>query len=170
MKVYLNNKGYFNAEVTRKIDIKGSKATVEYQTFTTEPYQFGTITYSIKDDSIRYFVDQMQDGTLLKTGKQYDAYLMGDERERITRELKNLGYYAFLREYIFYEVDTSSDKRVADVKIIIRSVKNSAQGLNDSLTEVPHTRYYINNIYINTYATVIGFRRCIGKRYIILLQ
>ncbi|MFH1120286.1 MAG: BamA/TamA family outer membrane protein [Bacteroidota bacterium] len=156
MKVYLNNKGYFKPVITRKIRIKGARATVEYQTHTTEPYRFGNISYSIKDDSIRHFVESMQHGTLLKSGKQYDAYLMGDERERITRELKDLGYYAFMREYVFFEVDTSAADRLANLKIIIKNVKSTSSELRDSVSEVPHLRYYINNIYLNTNQRVLA--------------
>ncbi len=150
MKVYLNNKGYFNAYVTRSIRFRGAKASVEYLTHTQTPFKFGHISYSIKDDSIRFFVEKLKAGTLLKSGLQYDAYLMGDERERITRELKDLGYYAFMRDYIFFEVDTSSTDRTANLNIVIKNVRSSSTAIKDSVTEVSHQRYYINNVYINT--------------------
>jgi len=150
MKVYLNNKGYFGAYVTRAIRFRGARSSVEYQTHTSEPFKFGNISYSIKDDSIRYFVEQIKSGTVLKSGGQYDAYLMGNERERITRELKDLGYYAFMRDYIFFEVDTSSGSRTANLNIIIKNVRNSIPGIRDSVSEVAHLRYYINNVFINS--------------------
>ncbi len=150
MKVYLNNKGYFGAQVERKINIHGSRASVVYNTITPEPYNFSTISYVINDDSISYFVNQLKEKSLLKSGMQYDSYLMRDERERITRDLKDLGYYAFSREYIFYEVDTSANDRLAKINIIIKNVKNVGSGSNDTLLETPHIRYYINNVYVYT--------------------
>ncbi len=150
MKVYLNNKGYFGAQVDRKIKIHGSRASVVFNTITPEPYKFSTISYLISDDSISYFVNQMMGASLLASGKQYDSYLMRDERERITRDLKDMGYYTFSREYIFFEVDTNSKERTARINVIVRNVKNVHPGENDSLLEIPHLRYYINNVYVYT--------------------
>lgn len=148
MKVYLNNKGYFGARVSRKIVKHHARIKVIYSTITPEPYHFGEIAYSIKDDSIRYFVNRMKGESLLKSGAQYDAYLLGDERERITRELKDLGYFAFLREYIYFDVDTSSKTRVANIRLVIRNVKNPDVKEGDSVAEKAHQRYYINNVYV----------------------
>lgn len=150
MKVYLNNKGYFGANVTRKIILRHAKATAVYQTITPEPFRLGEITYDIPDDSLRFFVDGFKENSLLKTGMQYDAYLMSDERERITRELKDVGYYAFSREYIFYEVDTSNADKLANIKIYLQNLRTRKPGMNDSLAEIPHKRYFFNNVYIYT--------------------
>jgi outer membrane protein assembly factor BamA len=150
MRVYLNNKGYFGADVTRKIETRGAGKFVEFQTHTPEPFKFGDIRYSIKDDSIAYFVKKLHPGLLLKSGRQYDAYLMRDERERLTRELKDLGYFAFLREYIFFEVDTNNQTRMANINIIIKGIRNNYMNVEDTTTEIPHLRYYINNVFVNS--------------------
>lgn len=148
MRIYLNNKGYFGADVTRKIILKRARASVIFNTVTPEPFRFGNITYEIPDDSLRYFVDQSKNDALLKPGMQYDAYLMRDERERITKELKDLGYYAFSREYIFFEVDTTESKKEANIKIFVQNLKVQIPGINDSLDGALHKRYFINNVYI----------------------
>jgi len=156
MKMYLNNKGYFGAEIARDIRIKGAKASVVYRTITSEPYKFGKISSTITDDSIRYFYQQSQSKTLLKSGSQYDAYLISDERERITKDLRDLGYFNFLREYIFFEVDTSSGNRIANLKMIIKNPKNSFSAAGDSLKELPHLRHFINNVYISTNPRILS--------------
>jgi len=148
MRVYLNNKGYFGAHLTRQIHYRRTKASVTYNTITPAPFIFGNITYDIADDSLQYFVNKMQANSLLKQGGQYDAYLLRDERERITKELKDIGYYAFSREFIFFEIDTSQVQRKADVKIYIQNRRIQGASATDSLNEMPHIRYFINNVYI----------------------
>lgn len=150
MRVYLNNKGYFGAEVTRKISTIGAGKSVEFNTHTSDPFSFGDIRYSINDDSITYFVNKLKSGSLIQSGKQYDAYLMRDERERLTRELKDLGYYAFLREYIFFEVDTNKRSKLANINIIFKNVRRNNLNPDDTIAEMPHLRYYINNVFINS--------------------
>ncbi len=150
MTIYLNNKGYFGATVSREIILGKATSRARYYTHTPDPYLFGDINYEITDDSLSYFMVDIRTHTLLAPGKQYDAYLIRDERERITRELRDIGYYTFSREYIFFEVDTSSGSRQADVSIRIERVRSHTLLLADSTAYFNHKRYFINNIYINS--------------------
>lgn len=150
MTIYLNNKGYFGATVSRKIDIRKDKFRVRYFTHTTEPFRFGEIRFEMADDSLKYFMNSIQKASLLKTGSQYDAYLIRDERERITRELRDIGYYAFSREYIFFEVDTTASLRKADLTVRIENIRQRTASATDSVRRLNHKRYFIHNIYINS--------------------
>lgn len=150
MRVYLNNKGYFGAEVQRRIDFRGARAFVNYQTMTKDPFAFGRVVFDIPDDSLQYFLNKEGPASLILSGNQYDAYLLRDERERITRVLKDAGYYAFSREYILFEVDTTREQGKADIKIRIENIRIRPSGLMDSVTFLPHQRYFINNIFMNT--------------------
>ncbi|WP_367328528.1 BamA/TamA family outer membrane protein [Lentimicrobium sp.] len=157
MRVYLNNKGYFGAEVQRRIELRGARAFVNYQTKTKDPFIFGQVVFDIPDDSLRYFLNTEGTASLITSGKQYDAYLMRDERERITRVLKDAGYYAFSREYIFFEVDTTRAKGKADIKVRVENVRTKPSGLMDSASFRPHQRYFISNIFVNTnFAEMVG--------------
>ena len=157
MKIYLSNKGYFGADVSRTISLKRGKSRVRYYTHTNEPFRFGAVNYIIAGDSLKFFMQGIQKSSLLKTGKQYDAYLIRDERERITRELRDIGYYAFSREYIFFEVDTSELQRTADLTVRIENIRLRSGIKEDSVRQMEHQRYFINNIYINSnFADVAG--------------
>lgn len=143
MKQYLINKGYFNSSVTSSVKIKKSRAEVTYTTHTAEPFKFGEITWDISDDTISGMIMKDVDESLLKSGNQYDAYLMSYERDRLTQLLKNNGYYAFTSDYVFLEVDTLKTQGIAHVKII---VKNKEQGSKED----KHKRYLLNKILVNT--------------------
>ena len=150
MTIYLNNKGYFGSSVSRKITLKKAKSSTRYFTHTPDPFLFGAVQYEIFDDSLRLFMERIKQKSLLVPGKQYDAYLIRDERERITRELRDIGYYNFSREYIFFEVDTSSKPLQADITIRVESMRSRGQATTDSIIYKRHKRYFISNIYINS--------------------
>lgn len=155
MLVYLNNKGYFNSGITREINYVRARATVTYYTHTPPPYYFGKITYDIKDDSLSYFIKRFKSAPLIQEGQQYDAYKLRDERERLTRELKETGYFNFSRDYITYEVDTALDtKQQANVRLIIAGVR--AGNLPDSVNTVSHQRYFVNKVYIQSNFGEVG--------------
>ncbi len=149
MLVYLNNKGYFGADISRKIRYRRARAFVTYYTHTPEPYTFGNINYDIRDDSLRYFIARFKSIPLIQEGSQYDAYKLRDERERLAREIKETGYFNFSREYISFEIDTVSTRnQKANVKIIVAG--NREGNLSDSMPDITHQRYFVNKVYIHS--------------------
>ncbi len=150
MTIYLNNKGYFGASVTREITLERAISKTRYYTHTPDPFLFGTVQYEIFDDSLRLFMEKIKQKALITPGKQYDAYLIRDERERITRELRDIGYYNFSREYIFFEVDTTSKPLQANITIRIEDVRSRGQVTADSIVYKRHKRFFISDIYINS--------------------
>lgn len=150
MMVYLNNKGYFGAKVSREITYKKAKAIVTYITHTPKPYVFGDINQDIRDDSLRYFIDRFKSMPLIRQGQQYDAYKLRDERERLAREIKEIGYFNFSREYISFEIDTvDTAPQTANIKVLVAGTRNG--GVGDSLTaSVTHQRYFVNKVYIHS--------------------
>ena len=49
IKLFLNNKGYFNSKVKDSLSVRNKKATVHYKVYTGTPYHFRNINYEIKD-------------------------------------------------------------------------------------------------------------------------
>lgn len=154
MRQYLANKGYFGSDVTYKALIKRSKARVYFTTSTPLPFKFGSITYDIKDDTIKKLVLSDHSNSLIKEGNQYDAYKLSDERDRITQLLKNSGYYAFTSDYVFFEVDTIGTNKIAHLSVIISNRENRSEdkiASGDTPEEtLAHRRYIINNIFIHS--------------------
>ncbi len=153
IKLYLRDKGYFNATVNKDIDYKRKKANVRYYIKTYQPYTVRNITYSIKDPNRLQF-DILSDtsNSFIKKNKNYDVDDLQDERDRITRSLKNNGYYYFVKQYVNYKIDTTfnannNDKKQFDITI---EIKNPSDVQKDSILLAYHTRYLINNIYVYT--------------------
>jgi outer membrane protein assembly factor BamA len=149
IKMFLKNKGYFNSTVKDSVSVKKRKATVYYIISPSKPYKINSITYSIDDDLLAYYVFGDTANTLIKKGKNYDVDVFQNERERITKYLRNNGYYYFTKDYIYYRIDSSLKNNTVNIELGIKKQAIKIEG-QDSVKEKNHDRYYINQIFITT--------------------
>ncbi|MFA9390930.1 MAG: BamA/TamA family outer membrane protein [Prolixibacteraceae bacterium] len=133
LQQYLYNKGYYQATVHDTVYFKKKKAKEVFRIKTGEPYLIQTISYQIKDPNIaKIFLDR-SDESLLKTGEIFDVDLLEKERLRIANQLKNLGYYKFVEEFVHFQIDTSYYDRRANIELILESPKSlSGSGMEQS--------------------------------------
>lgn len=148
ISLYLNNKGYFNNTVHDSVSIKGKRAEVFYIIETEDPYTIRNIAYQIDDSGVGRFVLPDSVNRVFNRGDNYDVDRFQMERDRITKLLKNQGFYYFSKEYVYFTVDSALNKRKMDVVIGVK--KNLVQISDDSVVERNHKLYLINDIYINT--------------------
>ncbi len=150
MKLFLNNKGYFISSVKDSVVFKRrKKTTVFYKINASAPYTFNTINYKIPDETLKQFVDADTVNSLLIKGNNYDVDVIQKERERITTNLNNNGYYLFTQDYIYFQVDTNIGNRKANITIGIKNFAKKLNDQSDSIVESPHQRFIIDNIYIH---------------------
>ena len=150
IKMYLNNKGYFNSTVSDSLSVRKKKARVHYLVHAGKPYTLRNVSYEIKDEQLSYYVLSDAPATLIKKGANYDVELLQKERDRITGMLRNDGYFLFSKEYIYFEIDSTLGTHEVDVKIGIKNPVVKVEGEKDSTIELPHSRFYIKNVYIYT--------------------
>lgn len=163
LRKYLINKGYLNAEVTSSIDTsRHKKAVVTYQIKTKEPYRINNYVMTLDDERIDSIAaltpvkrnwltspfqsSQDQFSPVVQPGDLFDRDQLEKERQRITSLLRRRGYYAFNREYLVYEADTTVlDKRV-DLEMLLRPHRKIDSIGN--VKEDKHKQYYIKDVYI----------------------
>lgn len=150
IKLLLNNKGFFNSTVKDSVVIKHKKAKSYYIIKEGRPYTIRNVSYEMKDEQLNYYVLSEASTAHLKRGINYDVDELQQERDRITELLRNEGYYQFSKEYIYYEVDSSLGTHEVDVTLGIKNKLIKTGENKDSVMEVPHSRFYLNNIYIYT--------------------
>jgi len=148
LKQYLNNIGFFNSEVQHTTDFGNKIVKLHYEITPATPYRISKITYEIPDSLLKSFVFNELDKSLLKTGDIYNAYTFDDERDRITAELRDVGYYYFNRNYIQYVVDSSFNAHKMTVVIKINNIKTVNASDPEEHSEKNHSRYFINRIDI----------------------
>ena len=148
-KSYLNNKGYFNATVTKKIHYKKKKADVKYIINSGIPYIIRNVDYSFEDADLGACVLKDTANSLIKKMNNYNVDAFQNERERITKMLRNEGFYYFSREFIFFEVDSTAGKHFIDLKLIIKNPVRKTNDPEQPFQKLNHKRFIINRIYIS---------------------
>ena len=166
MLLFLKKKGYFEAKGSDSIDykiktnwngkkIKKKKAFVYYSLTPKKPWEVKNVNFGMDDDNLKPIIAQYSkdkdDGITIKRGSNYDEYKLASERERISRYMKNNGYFDFNREYIEFEVDTHLNKHRANYLIYYKNgykKHQTAEG-EDTLVSKKHKKYYIKQIIIS---------------------
>lgn len=147
---FLKSKGYFQAQVTSDIKVADKKAEVKFLTKPGAAYVLGTLSDSIKNNTIKSLYNSYKNEiTHLHVGIQYDEDSLAYEREQIYRIMKENGYFYFLRPYVNFDIvgaDVSSKTNKVDVKLNITDPANG-----------PHKKYYIGTTYMIIAPSPEGF-------------
>lgn len=152
--IYLKNKGFYHSKVFYDIQTYSKTAKVTYHITSGLPCIVSKFTYTIEDAFVNSLIMQDTSAGLLRSGMIFDTYVLGDERDRIANILRNNGYYSFSLSDVTYLVDTSGNGMAATVEMKLKKLRVKSPGETDSILEIPHPRYFINNIYINTDADI----------------
>ncbi len=148
MNMYLGNRGYFKSSISDSIVIKRKKATVHYTIHAAKPYLIRNLFYAIADTQLATFVFRDTAKCLIKKGRNFDSYILDDERTRVTNNLLNYGFFRFSNVYIKYRIDTNFMQHQCDVTLeIINGVMPSFENFS-TVQQIPHKRYFINKINI----------------------
>lgn len=159
------NKGYVNADVSFSIDTtKRKKATVIYQIETNTPYRIEQYKMDLNDPKIdriarvkaphrsrlsNAFRTSTDDYTsLVKPGALFDRDVLDKERQRITTLLRRRGYYAFNRDYLVYIADSSFNRNIVDLDMLLKPYR--LQKSDGSVMDTLHRQYYIKEVSIVT--------------------
>lgn len=147
LKIYLKNKGYYDAVVkdTLIIDQAKRKLNVIIDVKAKQPYRIRNYAYDIKDRSLLQIILLDSVNQLIHVNNIFDLDVLNAERQRITTNLKNRGYFKFTEEFVSFEADTNFYNHRVDLTVM---VDNAVQGYNE-IAPVKHLKYKIRNYLIN---------------------
>lgn len=146
LKQYLNNIGFFHSEIILTPTFKNKTVNLHYLIKLAQPYRISRLTYDISDTLIKKYVFNKLKKSLIKEGDIYNAYTFDDERDRITTQLRDVGYYYFNRNYIQYIVDSSFVDHSMNVEVKINNIKTVDPAKPQKFEEENHKRYFLKNI------------------------
>lgn len=138
LKKEMNNLGYLNAEVDTILKPKDKKISVTYDIKTGIPYRIRNYTNTIPDSAIHKAVDRTPLKSVINEGDLFDMSTLEEERSRINTTLRNIGYYTFSKEYVFFKADTTLNSNQVDLYLDIYPPRDS----------IPYAPYKINNVTI----------------------
>jgi outer membrane protein assembly factor BamA len=157
MRVFLNQKGYYNAEVSSEVNYKNHKAFVSYNIKTGMPILIDTLVLLSKDTLVQEVLEEIKGLTFLKSGVRASVDNMNKERARLELAIKNRGYFEFTKNYIVFRIDTVNVPKVAPKQGGLFN-SNPEQGepraniyvevLPYSDTSITHPKYKVCNVMI----------------------
>jgi len=142
IELTLFNMGYYDARVTWKDTLVGRKknyAKVYYHVVKNKPYIISKLSYYISDRYLDSVVRTEIGNSYIKLNHTFNKSDFDAERNRITTQVRNLGYYYFNKEYIYFEIDSIVDSLKVRVKVIIENPEQFSE----------HKKYIISDVYIN---------------------
>jgi hypothetical protein len=146
MKSFIASKGYFDSSVADSVKTEDSKTTVYYNITLLPPYTIRKVYFEITDSIIASYFYFDSVNCLIQPGKTYDVDIMQQEMARFERHVKDQGFYAFSREFITFDVDSTVGNRKVDIYYNIRN--NVTVDNFNRVSVIPHKTYRIKNIYI----------------------
>ncbi len=147
LELHLKNSGYYHAKVnfTDTLLLAKKYAKVEYVIESGAVCLIDSVQYHFEDVELERDVMPEMANSLVTKGKPLDVTILQDERTRITKILRDNGYYAFSKEYIYYRIDTIG---LVNKAIVTIGFKLAMQNLDNVISYENHHKYYYNNIYI----------------------
>ena len=141
---HLESLGYYNSTVNDSVRLKSKLADVTYYVYPGKRYSISSISYDITDDSLRLFILSDSINSLVKKGNYLSEKNLEAESERVTLQLRDLGYYNFTKSYFSY---------IADTLIHSDSARLTIKVLNYTRNEKPedsrkHNKYSIRKVRI----------------------
>ena len=156
---YCISKGYLHAEVNSTVKFNDKKANVEYQITGHIPYRIGEFSTEISDSVLYSELYERQPSSyrlgsepaslrnsLIRKDMLFDRSILDQERERISNLLKMRGFYAFEKNFISYDADSVPNNYTVNLALKIHPYPEILP--NGMFAEVPHRRYYINDVFI----------------------
>ncbi len=143
---YLASKGYFNAMVDQTIEVTKKESDVYYTVIPGNPYKIRNIKYEIGDSVIYRLIMMDTINCLLERGSVYDVDLIQKERVRLERFIRNIGFYSFSAEDVFFKIDSSLASHQVDIYYNV-SLKPSLDD-QGKLEYKSHKLYRVRDVFI----------------------
>lgn len=143
LQLYMNERGYYNAEVKGTTKLKGirkKKIALFYTVKSGDVYTISKITYNIPDTNIAKIITDHLDKSLIKKETVFDISILKDEQKRISQLANTEGYYSFNESNIYYTADTSKGHDNVEITIALKPNNASQDG--------SYKKYRIRNTYI----------------------
>ena len=157
LSLHMRNKGFYEAEVTDTTTFRKRRARVVYKVTPREPYRIRDITYFFEDATLSHMVLDDTASSKFRVGELFDVDVLQEERVRIESIIRDSGYYAFTRDYVYYEVDSAFNTHQVDVTLGIRNYPTTNRRGETVHTE--HPVYTIRDVHMMTNFDALNFNK-----------
>lgn len=121
----LNNQGYLRARVDTTLKVEDQKISVTYNIENNGMYKIRNYEYTIYDPQISRSLIPARKYTSIQPGVEFNQENLEGSRNHLTSFLRNIGYYNFSKEYLYFRVDTTLNSHEADVYLSLYEPRDS---------------------------------------------
>ena len=121
MRMFLHNKGFFDATVNYQVREEEKTAAVDYTVTVRPPYIINSLTVSGSHTPLLDSIRAVTAGSLVSPGKPYDLDSLTLERSRIDAALKDRGFFYFSPDFLLFEADSSVGGRKVDLYLTLKN-------------------------------------------------
>ena len=124
---HLTYQGYYNSSVKDSIVTKRKKTTVFYNINLGKQYIIDSVSWNIdsKNLSGAFYEDSLQKTISVNT--PLSEQKLNDVSEKISKNLRDKGYYGFTKNYLFFTADTLERKGKASLTVDIKNYTRNGQ-------------------------------------------
>lgn len=121
----MQNEGFFRAKVDTVSTTKDRKVWLTYNVESGPEYAIRNYTIDLEHPVLREMALTSR-RPLIRPGMRYSAQALDDERDRITKRMRNRGYYFFDKEYLHYEADSTYNREI-DIRLHLNDYADSPE-------------------------------------------
>lgn len=121
----LSNLGYLRAIVDTTLKANGKKMNVIYDINSGNPYRIRNYEYTIFNKNIDNSLKPARKYTRVQPGTIFSQVVLDNSREHLTTYLRNIGYYKFSKDYLYYKADTTLNSSQVDLYLSLYESKDS---------------------------------------------
>lgn len=152
----MHNSGFLGAAVSvdSTYDDNHRKIRLRYNLNAGEPHIIDTVIYEFADPTLRDLVMRDSARFFTKPGSRLDRNILESQREWITERLRNRGYWAFSKEYITFNADTTAGSKHVELTMRLNPPYATT---TDGDSIAAHRRYLVRDIIcITSYDNTSG--------------
>lgn len=152
----MHNAGFLESKVSVDsiIDKGKKKIRLKYNLEAGQPHVINSVSYEFPNDTLRDVIMQDSARFIIKPGSLLDRNNLELQREWVTQRLRNRGYWAFSKEFITFNADTTSGSKMVDLTLIVHP-RYDITTRRDSIDT--HREYILRNItFIPSYNSQAG--------------
>lgn len=154
----LVNRGYLDATVIVDTTARRDKKRMEvkYNIYPGRPHVIGGFAYASTDSLVGQLVEADSANRMIGPGDIFDRNVLDSERARLTRLLRDHGYYSFNRECITFVADTAAGSKILDLTMHIQPPRVSGSAASDGEMR-QHRKYRVREVcFVTDYNSFSG--------------
>ncbi len=154
------NRGYMHPTVSvdSVVNHKKKRISLTYNVVTGERHTISSLHTICDDPAIDSLLHIDTTATLIAPGQPFDRNRLDAERDRVSKLLRDNGYFNFSKEYVTFIADTAAMSTDVDLEMTVQPPRHKSGETSDSIIDLRHKKYSVRNIiFVPDYNSRLGF-------------